>query len=445
MKKHKLLQNMSQWTVFLGIAIGVVGLLLTASVSQAEDPVELTFWTEFSAPPQGPTMDKIVEAFNELNPDIVVKHTRFENTPYETAIKAAYAGGDPPDIAEINGGGDTFQYALAGELLDLTDFVNAHSDVIIPGLDVMYNYEGTIYGVPWELNLGNVLWYNPKMLEEQGIDPESIKTWSGFLAACEKFKQAGITPIAFGNKEQWNGNHWFTHILRRLLTTEEYVAINTQSLIPSVTSEIKWSDPKPVKAWEMYKELLDKGYFTAGYLSDDYAAASLLFYNGTAPFFQTGSWFLGGIRDQAPDAPVDFIIFPEIEGAPGKQLDIVNHSLVIAISKRSKHPEEAKRFLEYLMTEQASKMWTEAVKGPVPYVYDSSGWDLDPLLLKLLQRLSEAPSAAPFVDILEDYSCNVEHTWEASVGILTGDLTPQESGEAHEECVRDLRAERGWE
>ena len=40
--------------------------------------------------------------------------------------------------------------------------------------------------------------------------------------------------------------------------------------------------------------------------------------------------------------------------------------------------------------------------------------------------------------MLEDYACNVPHTWDASQGILTGDLTPQQAGDYHEQCVLDL-------
>ena len=34
--------------------------------------------------------------------------------------------------------------------------------------------------------------------------------------------------------------------------------------------------------------------------------------------------------------------------------------------------------------------------------------------------------------------CIRDSTWDASQGILTGDLTPQQAGDDHEQCVLDL-------
>ena len=56
----------------------------------------------------------------------------------------------------------------------------------------------------------------------------------------------------------------------------------------------------------------------------------------------------------------------------------------------------------------------------------------------LVELYATSTSSAPFLDMLEDYACNVPHTWDASQGILTGDLTPQQAGDDHEQCVLDL-------
>lgn len=419
-----------------------LGVMLIASPAMAQ--VRLDFWTEFSAPPQLPVMNEIVADFNAANPDILVVHTGFENTPYETTLKTSFAGGNPADIVEINGGSNMYQYAEAGGLVDISDWVAERKDTIKPGLDPMYSYGGKAYGIPLETNIGNLLWYNADMLAEKGIDPAQINTWSGFVAAAQTFKDAGIDPIAFGNSEGWPGNHVFNHLTRRLLTTDEYVRIAARTVDPSVTSDIKWSDPKVVEAWKLYSELNTKGLFTAGSLSDDYPTAANLFATGKAPFMTMGGWLLGTIESTNPDLNFGVVPFPVVEGAPGLQTELVSAGLVVTITTASKHPEEAKRFLDYLMSEPVQKKYMEAAQVHTPYTYDTSSWAYGEGFKKISALVAASTSSAPFLDMIEDQSCNVPWVWTVSQGIITGDISPEEAGEGHEECVVDLRADKGW-
>lgn len=404
--------------------------------------VTLDLWSELSAPPGSTNLDKVVEMFNAANPDILVKHTSFENTAYETALRTAFAGGNPPDIAEVNAGSDAFQYAQSGQLTDLTDFVKPIEKNLRPGLETMYQYEGKSYGVLWGLKVGNILYYNPEMLKEQGIDPASLSTWEGFMDASKKFLDAGITPIALGNRDAWPGNHYFNHILHGILSKEEYDNIGLQTLDPSITSSVKWSDPKPVKAWELYKAVADAGYFTSGYLSDDFDTAAGLLFSGKAPFFSTGSWGVGMMKN-AGATNVAMTLFPPVADSP-EPTAVVTNSLLFTIPTTTKDVDAAKRFLEFLSTEEVQKLYAEETFDLSPYTYDTSSWNLDPALHQLSDLLASAQNASPFLDMIEDVKCMQENVNEANVAVLTGDLSPQEAGDIHQKCVEDLRASRGW-
>ena len=86
-----------------------------------------------------------------------------------------------------------------------------------------------------------------------------------------------------------------------------------------------------MKVWELYKGLPDDGFFTPGYLSDDYPTASNLFLTGNAPMFSMGSWFLGNIESTAPVGNFGVMAFPAVEVAPGLQTDLVTIGLVAAM------------------------------------------------------------------------------------------------------------------
>jgi raffinose/stachyose/melibiose transport system substrate-binding protein len=427
------------------IGIWKAALLASACLSFGAGPafaqVHLDFWSEFSSGQSLKAMNEIVDDFNKANPDIQVTHTGFENTPYETALKTSFSGGKPADLVEVNAGGDMFQYAEAGQLVDLSDFVTSQSAAVVrPGLDTFYKLEGKAWGVPLQLNIGNLFYYNKDMFAAQSIDPAQLNTWDGLLKAAQTFKDAGITPIAFGDQEGWPGNHIHNHLLLRLLGVSDYVNIWLRTLDPSVKASVTFASDAETKSWSMLKDLLDKGYFTAGYLADDFPTANKLFLTGKAPLFTTGSWFLSDLQNSAPDLKWGVVPFPAVDGAPGKQTDLVTAGLVVSMTKASAHPEEAKKFLAYLMSEPVQKKWAEETVSLTPYQYDTSGWTYSDQFKMIAGLLANSTAAVPFGDMLEDQSCNVPWTWQASQGILSGDTTPEEVGKGHEDCVQKLIA-----
>ena len=422
-------------------------LVLFAGACQREEagskPV-VNVWSEFSAAPQSTAFNAIVAEFNRTNPDMQVRHTAFENTPYETTLKTALSGGSPPDIVEMDGGANAFVYARAGLLAEIDDVIAPAKANISPGAEAMYRYRGKAYGIPWQLVIGNMLWYNPDMLKGEGIDSERLRTWQGMLGVAEHFRSKGIAPIAFGNREGWPGNHMFTHLSRRLMTREQYLAIAQRTMDPAIESGLRWNDPVGVKPWAMYRELVDRKYLTAGYLADDTPTAGGLFLSGKAPLYFMGSWFLGQAEAANTGTPIDMMMFPAVEGAPGQQGDLVTNSLVFSLTAKAKQPKAAKRFLAFLTSEKAQRIWAEGVQGLVPYQYDTTSWKLDGRLRKIAALYAAAPSSAPFLDLIEDRSCNVPGIWDGSIAVMTGQLTPQAAGDMHERCVEQLERANGW-
>ena len=423
-------------------AMSLAGTVAFATSAGAA-PVTLELWTALSAPPGSTALNQVVDMFNAQNPDIIIHTTAFDNSNYDTALRTAFAGGKPPDIAEVNAGSDAFQYVQSKQLTDLTDFVKQFQPILRPGLETMYSYEGKAYGVLWGLKVGNVLYYNPEMLEQQGIDPNSLATWEGFMAACQKFLAAGITPIAFGDRDKWTGNHYFTHLLHSTLSKQEYDAIALQTLDPTVTSAVKWSDPKATRAWDLYKALVDKKYFTPGYLSDDNDTAAGLFFAGKAPFYTTGSWGVGMAEAQNADSRISLTLFPPVADSPEPSA-VVTNSLLFTIPTTSKDVEAAKKFLAFLTSEAAQKVDVEVSADLSPYTYDTSKWQMNPLLHKVNDLLVNAKASSPFLDMIEDQACLNDNVNEANVAILTGELTPDQAGQDHQQCVDDLRQKHGW-
>ena len=92
-------------------------------------------------------------------------------------------------------------YARVGALAPLDEYYAKYG---WPQVNEFYkgrnSYDGHIYAVPMEQDLMGV-YYNKTLFEKNGIAIPT--TYAGFLAAADKFKKAGIIPIAFGNRDRW--------------------------------------------------------------------------------------------------------------------------------------------------------------------------------------------------------------------------------------------------
>ena len=79
--------------------------------------------------------------------------------------------------------------------------------------------DGNIYSVPVNIHRANVLWYNPKVLADNGISKfqRPMEEW---FAAMDTLQADGIKPLAMG--EQWTAMHLFETVLLGSLGPEKY-------------------------------------------------------------------------------------------------------------------------------------------------------------------------------------------------------------------------------
>ena len=130
-------------------------------------------------------------AFQTANPGATVN---LEFVPYEALhdkIVAASAAGTY-DLVLI----DVIwpaEFATKGLVTDITDRIPANwsNDVLAGALDSGL-YQGKYYAVPWLLDT-KYFFANKDMLSKAGVDPASLGTWDGVVAAAQSIKtKAGV-------------------------------------------------------------------------------------------------------------------------------------------------------------------------------------------------------------------------------------------------------------
>jgi multiple sugar transport system substrate-binding protein len=137
---------------------------------------EVKFWTEHT-PPASDVMAKMVESFNQANPDICVKMTIVPGTETNIAkLLASIRGGAAPDVYLA----DRFtvpQRASEGVLAELPE-AGALKDQY---LDFAWNetqFQGKTFALPFDTD-ARALFYNKDMIKAAGEDPAKLDIANG--------------------------------------------------------------------------------------------------------------------------------------------------------------------------------------------------------------------------------------------------------------------------
>jgi multiple sugar transport system substrate-binding protein len=129
-----------------------------------------------------PALDELNRRHPDMN--IQLEYTDFLYNQTRNQIIHRISNGDPVDIISV----DQIwlgEFAEKGLLRNLTSEFEEWgrmSDLYESNLDGCV-YNNTIYGL-WLWTDIRGMWYWPDMLQEAGIDPESLKTWDGYISAA---------------------------------------------------------------------------------------------------------------------------------------------------------------------------------------------------------------------------------------------------------------------
>ncbi|RSL33067.1 extracellular solute-binding protein [Salibacterium salarium] len=149
----------------------------------AEDATELTFWT-FNEQHIG-IYQPAVERWNEDNPDRQIELTAevFPIDQMNNNLRLALQSGEgAPDIADIEV--SHFGSFLEGEpqFESMNDQVEPVLDDMVTGRLDLYSKDDNYYGLPYHVG-ASVMYYNEEIMDEAGVDIESIETWDDYIEA----------------------------------------------------------------------------------------------------------------------------------------------------------------------------------------------------------------------------------------------------------------------
>jgi glucose/mannose transport system substrate-binding protein len=296
--------------------------------------------------------EKMIEIYSERYPDVEFINAAVAGgagTNARAVLASRLQAGDPPDTWQGHAGQELIGTYVAGDQLEPLNFLYEEQgwyDVMPETLIPLMSEDGNVYSVPVNIHRANVLWYNPAVLEENGVSvPTTMDEW---FSAMDALQVAGVTPLALG--EQWTQLHLFETVLLGTLGADAYNGLWDGST--------DWGSAEVTAALESFQKALSYGNSDAASLS--WQDASLLVINGDAAFNVMGDWAAGYFIELEKAANVDYGWAP----TPGSDgvFQFLSDSFVLAAG--APHRENTIAWLEIAGSKEGQEAFNP-IKGSI--------------------------------------------------------------------------------
>jgi len=334
----------------LFVMLMVVATLLAACGTKASNEVEVFSWWTGGGEAAG--LDAMIKVFNAENPKITFNNAAVAGgagTNARAVLASRLQAGDPPDSWQGHAGQELIGTYVKDDKIEALNFLYDEAgwlSVMPATLIPLISQDGNIYSVPVNIHRANVLWYNPKILSDNGITvPTTVDQW---FAAMDTLKAAGVTPLALG--EQWTKMHLMETILLGTLGPEKYNGLWDGS--------VDWGSAEVTAALENFKKSLT--YTNSDSASLSWQDASQLVVNGNAAFNVMGDWAAGYFIELKKTANVDYGWAP-VPGTVGT-FQFLSDSFVLA--KGAKHRDASIAWLKVAGSKAGQEAFNP-VKGSI--------------------------------------------------------------------------------
>lgn len=226
--------------------------------------------------------EALLALFSEENPDIEVVDSAIAGgagTNAQAELANRLLADDPPDSYQRHAGKELLADIQAGEVEDLTFLYDEEGwrDVFPSGLLDLITVDGKLYSVPVNIHRSNLLWYNPAVLEEAGIDGPPA-TWDEFLDQAETLEAADKIPITVG--PTWTQEHLLENVLLGELGADAYLGL--------WDGTTDWESPEVIAALDTFTQVL--GHSNLDSAAADWQPAIDPLIEGDAAYNVMGDW-----------------------------------------------------------------------------------------------------------------------------------------------------------
>ncbi|MFC0109186.1 extracellular solute-binding protein [Kibdelosporangium aridum] len=354
--------------------------------------VTLTIWDQETRPAQEAQIKELNTRFQAKYPNIKLNRVARSFDDLRSTIKLGLTANDAPDVAQVNNGKqDLGAFVKAGLLRPVDAYATAYkwTERFPESVRKLASYpdsgdvlgQGKLYGVPQTGELVGI-WYNKAKLTELGLQPP--KTWEEFDAALAKAKSAGQVALQIGNLEKSSGPYLLALAMHRFSNPADEAKMATG------TADANWLTEPNRQAARQVADWVDKGYLTTGFAGLKGDDATAKFASGEGVFHVNGTWSLATLKDAMKDN-VGFVLPPggTVTGGTG---------LPWAISSKSRNPDAAAAYIDFITTQDAMKVVASSGNLPVLDAAQQPGSGPERDVLDKWQEASTSQKMVPYLD-----------------------------------------------
>ena len=354
----------------------VAGLAMMTGVALAQEGVEVLHWW---------TSGGEAAALNVLKQNLEKQGVAWQDMPVAggggeqamTVLRSRATSGNPPTAAQMLGYDiqDWGALGVAGNLDELA--AKEGWDKVIPAaLQNFSKYDGHWIAAPVNIHSTNWMWASKEAFDKAGIT-ELPTDWDSLIAALDKLKAAGITPIAHG------GQPW------QDATVFEAVVVSTGG--PEFYKKaLNDFDPEALGSDTM-KQVFDRmtqlrGYFDENFSGRDWNLSSSMVMEGQAGIQFMGDWAKGEFINAGKVPGQDFLCarFPGTQGTV-----LFNADQFVMFGVGDEKTENQTKLASAILSPEFQIAFNK-VKGSVPARTDISDAEFDDCAKKGMKDLAEA-------------------------------------------------------
>ncbi len=375
------------------------------------------WWGEQEAPGLEGYVKQSIQMYKEKtgwSVDATLEDTGVVISQFQTAS----AAGTAPDIQYFWNGIYHMESVWLGYVEPLNGLIP--DDLLkASNATILSVYQGKQYRLGWYAV--PMLWaYNKDMFDKAGLNADQPPTnHDELMAACDKLKSKGFTPIVGGLKDGYWGEWQMGHGLGPNLDSP---AEALQLFIGS----LDWRNPKYYDHWAKVEQLWKAGYMNNDMLSIELYPGIDLFNNGQGAMCST----VGPLIPKSQKALGDRVapmVFPA--GGKGKMNGKpIADTQGLGISSQSQHKQQAADFLMFLNTpERLQALWDQTHALPT-----NAGWDgtfiTDPVISALWTKWMHGDNV-PYISNLMPTLFWTDAMFVNSQKIISGEFTAEQAAE----------------
>jgi len=319
-------------------------------------------------------------ALEEHAKKITIDHRPVMSVSYDSILDLQLSRGEGPDLMYVR------PFAVNGNIVryltPLNDYIavepNFDETKLIPWTN---NEFGLYYAVPF-VGVVQGVYYNKDIFDQYFLEVPT--TWEDFkrTATALKFADENIIPIA-NALNQTEDSEMFMSIAANFLGGPD----GRQRFMKTDGTSLCYDDGRVVKIFKAVEDL--KPYMPENAAFINSQTSKELFLSGRAAMLFGGSWDLQKISTEA-DFAWDVFAVP----APflSKTYVIFQPDIGIGINRGTAHSEEAKLFLEWLMTKEAVNLMAQKLPGFYPLSNFEVTRGSDPNDEKFLKLVNDHPA-----------------------------------------------------